>query len=571
MSSYPPPYNPNDPYGRQAWKTQRRMMQAQQKAVADQQRMQGKLQRAQMRAQARAARRGSLVGPILIVTLGLIFLLTQTGHLAWPHVLDWYARWWPGVLIAAGILLIAEWTLARERQNAGQPFSRPILGGGIVFLLILLALVGLGVRHLDDAHNGWNNHFFGPGWADMSPGWADMIGETHDSDGSVASPILSGQGLIIRNAHGDVTVTGSSTDNQVHVAVHKEVHAWKDSEASDREQQLQPVFASDGGQLTLTVPAVDGSTADLTIEVPHGAAVMVESGHGDVTVSELHAPLTMTARHGDVNLSAIDGSVNVHMTNDDSSVTGHSLTGPVTVQGRSGDINFSDLTGGVTLQGDFFGTTHLEHINGIVRFQTTRTKFEAARLDGEFEVDTGSELQADQLLGPVTLSTTNHNITLDRVSGQLDISNTNGSVNVTSAPPLAGITIVNKHGSVDVGLPEGAGFTLNAQTHHGDLENDFGLSHSGTDDQPRLSGSIAGGGPAVSITTSDGDITVRKSSVAPLPPAPPSPPKVTTGQRIEAPEKPEAPGPPETPEAHKATKAHKTPSAPPPPSSSNTF
>jgi DUF4097 and DUF4098 domain-containing protein YvlB len=555
MSSYPPPPPPPNatPYDRAAWKNQRRAWLAQQKAYASQAKAQARLQRSQFRAQSRAARRGSLVGPLLLVSLGVIFLMTQAGSLSWGHAMDWYSRWWPAVLIGAGLLLMAEWSLARQRQAAGYTTSAPILGGGLVVLLIVLACIGLGLRFTNESDNQWHRWFS----SDFGP----MLGEVHEADDSASNTIAPGQPLVIRCPHGDVTVTGSSTDGQVHLSTHKQVHAWNDSQADSRLDSLHPQF-SNGNQLVLSVNALEGGQADLTLEVPHDTPVTVEDGHGDITINELHAPVTLTANQGSVEMSGIDGIVQVHMNFDDGSVTGHGMTGPVTVQGRSGDINFSDITGPVALEGDFFGSTHLERVNGVVRFQTSRTQFEAQRLDGEFEVDTGADLQASEVLGPVNLTTRNRNIELDRVSGHVQITNRNGSVTVTNAPPFAGLQITNSRGSVDVGVPSGASFVLSAQTRHGDVDGgDFGISQSGSDDAPTLKGDIGNGGPLVSIITSDGDVTVRKSVAEPLPPAPPAPPKVT----IATPAPPAAPAKPAKPA--KAAKPAKpaAPATPAPP------
>lgn len=562
MSSYPPPPPPSPasgyppPFDRRAWKAQRRLQQQQQKAVLAQARQQARFQRDQLRAQARLQRRGSLVGPLLLVALGVAFLLTETGHMSWGHLIDWYARWWPAVMVAAGVLLIAEWGVARQRAANGVGYGAPVLGGGVVLLLILLASVGWSLRYANDTF--WHDHF-------SLGDWGRSMGELHEADSALASPITTGEVLIVRCPHGDVTVSGSSQDGQVHVNVHKQVRTWNESDAAANERQLEPRFSNEGGQLVLSAASVNGGQADLVLEVPHDAAVTVEDDHGDITLSDLRAPVTLTAGHGNVDLNGINGTVSVHVNNDDASITGHSITGPVTVQGRSGDINFSDVNGSLSLEGDFFGSTHLERVNGAVRFHTSRTQFEAARLDGEFEVDTGADLQASELLGPVTLSTRNRNIQLDRVSGHVQITNRNGSVTVTNAPPFAGIQVVNERGSVDVGVPGDASFVVNAHTRHGDVENDFGLNHTGTDDAPELNGTVGKGGPLISLVTSDGDVTVRKSTVAPLPPVPPAAPRLAL---TPAPAPPPAPAEPRAP--HAATgrgkagvKAPPKPPAPP--------
>jgi DUF4097 and DUF4098 domain-containing protein YvlB len=213
----------------------------------------------------------------------------------------------------------------------------------------------------------------------------------------------------------------------------------------------------------------------------------------------------------------------------------------------------------VALQGDFYGSTHLEHVNGAVHFESSRTHFSAARLDEELTIDNGS-MNGNELLGPVVLKTTDKNITLDRVQGSVDLSDTNGSVEVTAASPLDTIAIQNRRGSVDLGLSGRGGFVLSAQTRNGDMENDFGLSTERNDETRTMSGRVAAGGPTVTIMTTDGDVTVRRSSVESLPPVPP----------------PITPAPAATPDAPKAPhlhapKAPAPPAAPKPPAADGTF
>ena len=419
----------------------------------------------------------------------------------------------------------------------------------MVTLLILLAIVGVSSRA---ANSGlaWKDRTFGNGF----PGFDMALGERHDFDDSLSSSIANGGSLLIRNPHGDVTVTGSSDDGQVHVSVHKEAFARTDDAAANKESQLQPTFTRNGTNLTLDVATVEGGQADLTIQVPRTTMLTVQSNHGDLCIQEIRASVSLTANSGDVNVSGITGAVNAHINNESSTFTAHSVTGPVTVDGRTGDINVSDVTGPVTLAGDFFGTTHLEQINGAVSFKTSRTQFEAARIDGEFEIALDSDLEASQVLGPVRLSTRDRGITLDRVQGSVQLTNRNGAVSVTTAAPLETIDINNSHGSVDVGVPSSAWFTLNAETKNGDVENDFGLKTRGSDDKPSLAGIVGGAGPQVKIYTTDGDITVRKAMVAPLPVTPPTPPRLSMA--------PAAPPAPKVRRMPKAPQAPKAPAAP---------
>lgn len=543
MASYPPPpppppgygpatgqgYAPGSAYDRRAWKAQRRAAKVQARWVREQYRM-----------QRRSLRRGSIVGPLVLVVLGLVFLLGQTGRLSWAHSLDWYARWWPAVLIIAGVILLIEWLFDEQRSDAtGQPQPSHVLSGGAVVLLVLLACIGVSARWAQ-SHAGWHDHVLGH---DLG-GLDRVFGEAHESDDSLSRPIPQGSTLVVHNPWGAVTVTGSSDDGQVHVSVHKQVYAWRDSEADQRAQRLQPTFSAQGNNLMLEVPSVEQGQADLTIEMPHGAGVSVSTDHGDVRVSELRGDVTISARKGDVDLSGINGQVLAQVNNDDSSVSAKSVTGALTLQGRAGDISLTNIDGAVMLQGDFFGTTHAEQINGPLRFETSRTKFATARVDGELSIESG-DLQGNKLLGPVTLTTRNRTIQLDDVSGPVTVSNRNGAVSVTNAAPVAPISIVNQHGSVDLGLPEHGGFVLDAQTRNGGLENDFGLESWTEGDAHRLTGKVGAGGPQVRVETTDGDVTIRKAVATPVPPTPPPAPKVTVTPAPAAPKiKPAPPAAP---------------------------
>jgi hypothetical protein len=550
MSSYPPPPPPGQPYppydrnaAKLAAQQQRAAAKAQLRAYKDQRRY----QQMALRAQRRSLRRGSIVGPLLLLAVGIAFLLAQLGKISWMQTLDWYGRWWPAVLILAGCILLGEWFIDQRTSSAARPART--LGGGVIALLIFLVFVGLAF-HAIQVGLDWHAQHLGNGYTKLD----HIFGDRHDSDDALSSPITSGGLLVIRNPHGDVTITGTSTDGQVHVSVHTQAYAWQESDADEKAHLLRPTFSTEGDGLVLTVATVDGGQDDLTIEVPRNSPITLQANHGDVRLSQLHGAVTVSANHGDLDLSDIDGLVTAHLNDDDATINAHNLSGGLSIDGPAGDADISDITGAVSLHGDFFGTTHLQHVNGALLFESSRTHFEAARLDGEFEIES-KDLTASDLLGPVVLTTRDKEITLDRIQGSLQITNRNGSVSVTQAPPIAPVTIQNTHGSVDLGLSANAGFVLSAQTRNGDVEDDFAVPETTQSDTHVLHGTIAGGGPTITINTTDGDLTVRKTSLAPLPPAPPAAPRITLA-------------PPVPPAVHGA----KTPKPPKPPvASTGTF
>jgi DUF4097 and DUF4098 domain-containing protein YvlB len=516
MSAYPPPPPPPqqspNAYNRAVWKAQRRAA-----------KQQASLLREQARQQRRMARPRSVIGPLIIVLLGILILLAQLGRISLSNVAEWYARWWPLVLVAAGVILLAEWALDSRGRSGTQPYRRRALGGGTIFLLSVLISLGITSRAAYQ-HFHWGDGQYGF----VLPSFDEAFGEEHDFDSSLSSGIDPAATLIVRNPYGDVTITGSSEDGQVHVSVHKVVHTRTYATAASREASLEPSFIVSGGDLVLNVPSLNGGHADLTIQLPRTTGVTVNANRGDVSVQELHAAVSISGNNGDVELSGIDGAITVHLNDRRSSFTSHSTTGNLRVDGHGDDVTISDVTGSAIVAGDFFGDTHLEHVSGTMQFQSIRTQFSAARLDGTFDIN-NQDLEASQVVGPIVLITKHgKNITFSQVQGDIQVSNEGGgSISLTSTSPLGQVDINNSQGSVDVGIPAASSFTVSAQTRHGSIENDFDLKKTGTDDLPQLDGAVGSGKPHIHIVTADGDITLRKASVAPLPPAPPQAPHIT--------------------------------------------
>src|ERR1700730_14415329 len=104
MAGYPPGVPPMPPPGYDP-RAQRRYMRDQARAQRDAIRAQA----AQMRYQLRSQRRGSILGPILLISIGVLFLLLESGHLDRNLFWDWYGHWWPLLLVVAGVIVLAEW------------------------------------------------------------------------------------------------------------------------------------------------------------------------------------------------------------------------------------------------------------------------------------------------------------------------------------------------------------------------------------------------------------------------------------------------------------------------------
>jgi DUF4097 and DUF4098 domain-containing protein YvlB len=153
---------------------------------------------------------------------------------------------------------------------------------------------------------------------------------------------------------------------------------------------------------------------------------------------------------------------------------------------------------------------------------------EFSRLDGRLDLDSG-DLRADSLLGPMHLTTRSKDISLEGLSGDLRLEDSNGRVEVGLHKP-GSIQIENRKGDVQVTIPPNTAMKVDARTHQGEIESDFDeIKVDNRNRESSASGSIGTNGPPLRLNCEKGAIEIRKGTVAvvapPVPPTPPAAPK----------------------------------------------
>ncbi len=484
----PPQGQPPYPQSRQQWKAQRAQW-----------KMQAKMQRAAYRAQYRGFSRGSLLGPLFLVLIGVIALLMTTHHINIPYFWHWYGHWWPLILIGAGVLLALE-SLAFARH------ARIRLGGGMVLLLLLLAGLGIAAAHNHIDWTAVGDQLNLGDDVDLS----QMFADKHKTSEQIVHELPPNATLIIQNPHGSVTISSTTDtgDGQMHLALDKTIYSSSDSEAQRRLQALEPLITSNGSVVTVHMPSSDHETADMDLTLPASVAVQVHAAHGDVTINGRQASVNASADHGDMRLTGITGAVHAAIRQGDFSAS--DIHGDLNLDGHMNDVTLSQLTGTATLEGDFFGDVHLEGLHGPLHLHSSRTDLQLGQLAGSVSLD-GDDLTVDNATGPVTVATHAKNITLRRVTGELKVHNSNGSVEATALEPLGAVNIENSNGSVKLTLPAAAKCSIDATATDGEIHSDFQLPTHNNENHSTLSGVLGGGGPTIRIVAEKGDITLRKA------------------------------------------------------------
>jgi DUF4097 and DUF4098 domain-containing protein YvlB len=493
----------------------------------DQVRAQVRAQRDAYRAQRdywRAQRRPSVVRPLILITIGILALLIETGKLSGVLFWDWYVRWWPLLLIGLGVLSLAEWWVDRDKPYGG---GRSI-GGGIIFLLIMLAILG-SISHGVTHSHGWQ--WFQSQTGDDDMGW-HIFGQEHDADVSLDHKVPANAAIRIKDPHGDVTIA-PSTDGFVHVSAHDVVYAPSDKEGEKQLGRLAPKLTVNGTDVLVEAPDMNAAHVDLTIDLPVDAALDVYAGHGDISVNGTKATVKITSGHGDVKLDELGGQVFAHMSKGDFSA--REIGGSVNVDGRMDDVTLTDIKGNSSLNGDFFGDMHLEKLAAPLYLHSSRTEISIASVPGNLTLDSG-DLDFTNVIGPVRVVTRSKDVEGMSVHGPTHIENSNGDIALTLVAPLGEIDIHNDNGAVDLTLPAKTGFNVNASTTNGELSTDFDLSTNSNDDKRSANGVVGGGGPRISVIADHGDVHIKKAgSVA------------ASSDDAEAPEKTEQPEAPEAP------------------------
>lgn len=470
-------------------------------------------------------RRRSFSGPFVLIVLGIVFLLGNLHMLSWMRLGTWFAHYWPVLLILWGVIKLIEY---QQAQREGIP--APGIGASGIFLVVIIVVSGLiatqaarfnwsGIRdHINIDDEDFNNIF----------------GESFNFDDHLEQDFPASASLKVIDNHGAISVHASD-DNRITVVVRKRIGAANQDDANKYNEQTKPTLTTIGGLVTLDAK-VEGAgdhpvLTDMDISLPRKAAITIVSRHGDATVASRAGDVEISAQHGDVSVEEVQGNVKVSLQKGSAKV--EQITGDVRVEGRLNEVSASDVKGTLQLEGEFQESLRLARISKAVTFKSSRTDMEFSKIDGDLDLNS-DDLHADNLTGPVRLTTRSKEIRLEGVSGDIRLKDENGGVEVTMRS-LGNVQIDNRKGDIQLHVPEKSGFRIDARTRDGEIQSDFGeLKVENGDRQASASGSVGNASSHIVLNNEHGGIEIRKAATAlPKPPEPPAAPK--SGKALPAP------------------------------------
>ena len=279
----------------------------------------------------------------------------------------------------------------------------------------------------------------------------NIFGESYNFNDNLEQAFPADASLKVIDNHGAVSVHASD-DNKITVVVRKRVSAESQDDADKYDRESKPVITAIGGLVTVdakTDAAGDHSIeTDLDISVPRKAPVSIAAHHGDVNVSGRSGNVDISAQHSDTSVDDITG--NVKVSQEKGSLKVEQVTGDVHLDGRVNEVSVSDIKGSVQLDGEFQESIKLERIAKTVTFKSSRTDMELSRISGSLDLDS-DDLHAEDVTGPLHLTTRSKNIRLDGVSGDVRLQDDNGTVEVVMHV-LGNVQIDNRNGDVQIGM-----------------------------------------------------------------------------------------------------------------------
>lgn len=484
-------------------------------------------------------RRGSLIGPLVLIVIGTLFLLHN--FLPGWSVLATVGDWWPLGLIAWGVLRIAEIT---SWKSQGRPMPQNGLSGGEWTFVVFLCLFGSALFTANKYRDRWPVRINTSGLEVLGESF-DYPQETQTIPGAGKTPRV-----LVENFRGNARIVGADTE-EVRASGRLSVRSYQQSDADKVNKDCKLEVVRQGDLIVIRTNQDRAGTSakvsgDLEITVPKGAAIETRGRYGDWEITDIAGAIVVDSDNAGVRINNAGGTVKVDTRNSDI-IRVVNARSSVDISGRGEDVELDTIAGQATIKGSYRGEMLLRNLARPVRVEESRGELRCERIAGTVNMSRG-ELSGTDLVGPVIVRGQSKDVQLTNFTDSLEVSVDRGDLEIRPGRlPLGKIEAKTRAGNISLSLPEAAKFTIDAVTERGEADNSWGdpLRQDRRDKGARIEGAVGTGGAAIQLHTDRGRVSVDKGNVvsAPMAPAPPAAPDAPATLAPPAP--PRAPaGPP---------------------------
>ena len=274
-----------------------------------------------------------------------------------------------------------------------------------------------------------------------------------------------------------------------------------------------------GGPVSLTVR--NGAAWASGIE----GALAIQARRAPVEVDVVAGTLEVDAEGAPVRISGAADSVTVRGRN--APVAVEDSFGPIEIETRISPIRLERIGGSAVLRSEF-GDVVTTSIEGPLEIRTDSADLEVRRARSGVDVQAaGGSLILDDVAGALTVASGRGEVRASQLAGPADftgdagaiivrgfgdalsVTSGDGEVDVATDALGGAVRLTTERGDVRLELPSAGSFALSAETDGGDVESDFTLEQHETDGAARWEGGAGAGAERVTISTREGDITLR--------------------------------------------------------------
>lgn len=294
--------------------------------------------------------------------------------------------------------------------------------------------------------------------------------ESIDRDGKVE----------VRNLSGDVEVK-TWDKNEVKIEALKVSRASSMEKAKENAQKVSIEVKREDGILKIESiyprPSVKGLNVsiDYNVMIPSEASIEARSMSGDVTMENVGGKAAAETKSGNVKITgARNGAKGETMSGD---VTVANIENGLYCRTASGDVEAKNVTGSAELK-CVSGNVTAENIRGDVEAETVSGSVKMLGISG---------------------------------AGVIKGKTMSGSVVYEGEVTSSGRYSLQAHsGKVEMKIPSGSAFDLDASAFSGTINTEFDVVFSGKLNKQSIRGSVNGGGADVMLKTFSGNIYLRK-------------------------------------------------------------
>ncbi len=322
-----------------------------------------------------------------------------------------------------------------------------------------------------------------------------------------------------------------------------EVVVPKNSEVQVRNTFGEVRAADISGKLDLSTThrelEVQDCTGQFTISTRYGECRLTNlvgnlnlDSRGKVYIDGIKGDVTVTDEYSPLDISNVDGKVTVSAT--ESNLRIEKVSKPVVIEARGTqvrvdnledslkiatshrNVDISDVVSDVTVESSY-ATLTLKDIKGNLNITSNSDRISADDIRGHLQLrGRGSEVRVNGIKGVLDIQTTLRNVSVNDFADTCTITNEYATVSLSTRKLGNGdVTVRNRNGDVNLYLPEGASFVIDATARNGKVESDYsGLEPVRNADVEMLKSKVKMGGTRIMLETDYSNIHIYPASVS---------------------------------------------------------